>query len=142
MQRYFDLALDIAVLAHKGQVDKGGEPYIMHVLRVMMGVESIDEKVVALLHDVVEDSDISLMDLKNQNFPSEILKAVDLLTKKENSAYSDYILEIKNNPLAKAVKLSDLRDNMDTNRLTAIDESDKLRVKKYKEAYELLCQHN
>lgn len=138
MQKHFEKAMSIAIKAHEGQKDKAGAPYLLHVLRVMLSLESMDEKIVALLHDVVEDSEMTLEGLEQKGFPKKILKAVELLTKTEKKPYEDYIQEIKNNDLARAVKLADLKDNMNITRLKKVTESDKLRIKKYKAAYNLL----
>ena len=94
MQRLFDKAVKIALKAHEGQNDKAGSPYLLHVLRVMMRVEKIDEKIVALLHDVVEDSSTTIEDLAKEGFPANILKSVELLTKKKGEPYKDYIKKI------------------------------------------------
>ena len=83
MQQLFEREIMIATKAHEGQRDKAGAPYLLHVLRVMMSVEKMDKKIVALLHDVVEDSEISIADLTKDGFPKKILKAVELLTKTE-----------------------------------------------------------
>ena len=138
MQRLFDKAVKIALKAHEGQNDKAGSPYLLHVLRVMMRVEKIDEKIVALLHDVVEDSSTTIEDLAKEGFPANILKSVELLTKKKGEPYKDYIKKIGRNRLARVVKLADLKDNMDVTRLKKISLNDKLRINKYKEAYKLL----
>jgi (p)ppGpp synthase/HD superfamily hydrolase len=138
MQQLFEKAMSIATKAHEGQKDKAGAPYLLHVLRVMMRLEKMDKKIVALLHDVVEDSEITIEDLANEGFPKKILRAVELLTKTENKPYKDYIQAIKKNELAKAVKLADLKDNMNISRLNALTENDKLRIRKYKAAYKLL----
>lgn len=138
MQKHFEKAMSIAIKAHEGQKDKAGAPYLLHVLRVMMSVEKMDEKTVALLHDVVEDSETSIEELTKAGFPKKILKAVELLTKTDKKPYEDYIQEIKNNDLARAVKLADLKDNMNITRLKKVTEGDKLRIKKYKAAYNLL----
>lgn len=138
MQQLFEKAIMIATKAHAGQKDKAGAPYLLHVLRVMLSVESMDEKIVALLHDVVEDSEMTLVGLAKEGFPKKILKAVELLTKTESKPYKDYIEEIKQNELARVVKVADLKDNMNITRLKKVTESDKLRIKKYKAAYNLL----
>lgn len=138
MQQLFERAIMIATKAHAGQKDKAGAPYLLHVLRVMMTVEKMDEKIVALLHDVVEDSEMTLVGLAKEGFPKKILKAVELLTKTENKPYEDYIEDIKQNELARVVKLADLKDNMNTSRLKSLTENDKLRIKKYKAAYKIL----
>jgi len=138
MQHLLEKAISIALAEHKGQKDKGGNPYILHPLRVMLSVETIEEKIVALLHDVIEDSNITIQNLIEEHFPEEILKAIILLTKKQNQSYEDYILAIKKNSLANKVKLADLKDNMDKKRLLNITEKDKARLKKYRYAYKML----
>ena len=105
-------------------------------------METTDEKIVALLHDVVEDSHTTIQQLKDAKFSNKIVAAVSLLTKKENQPYDDYISEIKRNPLATKVKLADLKDNMSTSRLKKITEKDKLRIRKYRAAYKLLTAPN
>jgi len=138
MQQLFEKAIAIALKAHQGQKDKAGAPYLLHVLRVMMSMEKMDEKIVALLHDVVEDSETTIEDLTKAGFPLKILKAVELLTKTDNQPYEDYIQRMKKNPIAKAVKMADLKDNLNTNRLKKLSDSDKLRIKKYKQALKTL----
>jgi (p)ppGpp synthase/HD superfamily hydrolase len=138
MQQLFEKAIAIALKAHQGQKDKAGAPYLLHVLRVMMSMEKMDEKIVALLHDVVEDSETTIEDFTKAGFPLKILKAVELLTKTDNQPYEDYIQRMKKNPIAKAVKMADLKDNLNTNRLKKLSDSDKLRIKKYKQALKTL----
>lgn len=138
MQQLFEKAIMIATKVHAGQKDKAGAPYLLHVLRVMMSVEKMDERIVALLHDVVEDSETTIEELANEGFSKKILRAVELLTKTEHKTYEDYIQEIKRNELARVVKLADLKDNMNISRLKTLTENDKLRIKKYKAAYNLL----
>jgi (p)ppGpp synthase/HD superfamily hydrolase len=138
MQQLFERAIMIATKTHAGQQDKAGAPYLLHVLRVMMRLNNMDEKIVALLHDVVEDSEVTFEELANEGFPKKILKAVELLTKTENKPYEDYIQEIKKNELARVVKLADLKDNMNISRLKNLTEQDKLRIKKYRAAYKVL----
>lgn len=110
-------AMQIAYSAHHGQTDKNGVPYIFHPFHV--AEQMTDEATVcaALLHDVVEDTDVSIADLEKE-FPKEITEAVRLLTHDENTDYADYIAAIKENPCAKAVKLADLEHNSDESRLT------------------------
>lgn len=138
MQQLLEKAIEIALSAHRGKVDKGGFPYILHPLRVMQVMETMEEKIVAMLHDVVEDSDKTIQNLKEENFSKRILRAVALLTKKENQSYDDYIGAIKKNTLASKVKLADLKDNMNKMRLLNFTERDKARLKKYKDAYKML----
>ena len=104
----------------------------------MLSVEKMDEKIVALLHDVVEDSEVSIEELANEGFPKKIIKAVGLLTKTDKKSYEEYIQEIKRNELARVVKLADLKDNMNISRLKSNSENDKLRIKKYRAAYKFL----
>lgn len=138
IQQLLEKAISIALLAHKGQMDKGGCPYILHPLRVMFAMETTEEKIVALLHDVVEDSGTTIQNLSKENFPKKILIAIDLLTKKDNQNYEEYILAIKKNPLASRVKKADLKDNMDKKRLLNISVKDEARLKKYRNAYKIL----
>ncbi len=125
------IALWIAIKAHKGQVDKAGKAYITHPINVMFGVKGYKTKIVALLHDVVEDSDYTLADLEKY-FNEDIITAVNLITKKEAQNYSEYISQLKENEIAKAVKLSDLRHNMNLKRIKNITEKDLIRLEKYK----------
>lgn len=141
-QTLIEQAISIALTAHAGKLDKGGNVYILHPLRLMNAMNTPEEKIVALLHDVVEDSNITIPQLKEKGFPGKILKAVAVLTKTENQPYENYIAAIKKNPLATKVKLADLKDNMNLTRLKEITEADKLRMKKYKAAYNLLTAPN
>jgi len=141
-QTLIEQAISIALTAHKGKLDKGGDDYIVHPMRVMNTMETTEEKIVALLHDVVEDSNITILQLKENGFPKKVLKAVALLTKNENQEYEKYIEAIKINPLATKVKLADLKDNMNLTRLKKITEADKRRMKKYKTACKLLTAPN
>jgi (p)ppGpp synthase/HD superfamily hydrolase len=142
MQQLLEKAIDIALKAHSGKLDKGGNAYILHPLRVMFTMQTTEGKIVAALHDVVEDSNITIQQLEEEKFSKRILAAVALLTKKENQPYQEYILAIKKNPLAVKVKLADLKDNMNLTRMKQITEADKQRMKKYKAAYKLLTTPN
>lgn len=141
-QQLLEQAIYIALQAHKGKADKGDNPYILHPLRVMLTMETTEEKIVAVLHDVIEDSGFTIQQLKQNGFSKKVLDAVSLLTKKENQSYQDYISVIKKNPLAVKVKLADLKDNMNTKRLKKITEADRERIKKYKAAYKFLTAPN
>lgn len=134
------LAYAIALVAHKGQVDKAGMDYILHPLTVSNNCNTEEEKIVALLHDVLEDTSVTKEDLL-KFFSSEIVEAVSLLTHKEEDSYTDYLAKIKANPLAKAVKLQDLKHNMDLSRLPNPSEKDLSRLEdKYKPALEFLLK--
>ena len=127
----FKKALAIAAAAHAGQMDKAGKPYMDHVIRVALGVPCGDAKIVALLHDVVEDSCWSLGMLKAEGFSDVIVAAVAAMTHKMGESYDDYIERVKLNPLATVVKLSDLADNTDDGRLPVVDLA---RILKYAKA--------
>lgn len=128
------LAHEIAKRAHKGQVDKAGAPYILHPETVASFVTKDDEKIVAYLHDVIEDTPCQLRDLENAGFSSEIVNAVDLLTRKTGQSYKQYLKLVKTNELARVVKLADLKHNSDLSRLTHVTENDIKRLKKYQDA--------
>ena len=104
----YELVLKIATEAHKGQVDKVGVPYINHPLTVASLVDTEEEKIVALLHDTIEDTNITEQDLIDYGFPNEIVEAVKLLTHNKNVPYMDYVAKIKDNELARKVKIADL----------------------------------
>ena len=131
-------ALQIALDAHRGQVDKAGMPYIMHPIAVAIQQKTTDAFAVALLHDVMEDSPYTAEDLKNEGIPQNIIEALLLLTHDKNEPYMEYIGRIKSNKLAKSVKLADLRHNSNLSRLQHVSEADKKRVEKYAVAIAIL----
>ena len=133
------IAIDIAVSAHSGQFDKAGVPYILHPLRVMGGVKTVSEKIVGVLHDVVEDTDITLDDLLNKyKFPQYIVDAVDSVTARENESYNSFIQRVKLNKIGRKVKIVDLRDNSDLFRLHDIEEKHLSLMKRYHNAMKIL----
>lgn len=132
-------AIEIATEAHKGQFDKSGKDYIGHPLRVMEMGRSEEEKIVGVLHDVVEDTDWTFEALEAEGFSQEIIAALKCVTKiSENENYDDFIERVKKNPLAVAVKINDLTDNMDIRRLPYLSDKDVKRLKKYLKAYKKL----
>ena len=131
-------AIEIATEAHRGQCDKAGNDYISHPLRVMAAGKTLKEKIVGVLHDVVEDSDWTLDELADEGFAPEIIEALQCLTHAEKEPYDRYIARIKGNPLAAAVKLNDMTDNMDIRRLPYISDKDVKRLKRYLRAYKQL----
>lgn len=133
-----DIALSIARKAHAGQVDKAGVDYIQHPLYVASQVKTEQEKAVALLHDVLEDSDITAADLLAYGLSNEVVTAVQTLTKKKGQSYQDYLEKVKSNDLARVVKLADLKHNSDLSRLKSVSDTDRERVKKYKNAIRYL----
>ena len=130
-------ALCIAFDAHKEQVDKSGLPYVYHPFEVASAVTGEYETCVALLHDVVEDTEITL-DTLSKEFPREVIDALRLLTHDEEVPYFDYVKAIRSNEIAKAVKLADLQHNSNLDRLETVTEKDLKRVEKYKKAYRIL----
>ena len=140
MTNKVELAYAIALVAHKGQVDKAGVDYINHPLAVSSKVKGDNAKIVALLHDVVEDTKVTLDDLR-LFFDDEIVEAINLLTHKEEDDYMTYLAKIKENELARMVKLADLENNMDLSRLPNPTEFDYQRLEnKYKPAYKFLTE--
>lgn len=112
-------AIAFATVAHAGQEDKSGLPYILHPLAVMQAVHTIDQKVVAVLHDVVEDTDIGPAELVDAGFSDTVIGAVLAISKRDNEVYGDYLKRVKANPLALHVKMSDIEHNM--SRLTNLE---------------------
>ena len=131
-------ALKLCFEAHKNQVDKSGMPYVFHPFHLAEQMETEETTIVALLHDVVEDTDYTLENLREMGFGETVVKALSLLTHDDAVEYMDYVLAIKDNPIAKAVKLADLRHNSDLSRLDVIDEKAQTRREKYLKAIDLL----
>jgi (p)ppGpp synthase/HD superfamily hydrolase len=133
-------AIALAVEAHRGQRDKAGQTYILHPLRVMMRLEGEAERMVAVLHDVVEDSSYTLERLRELGYPEEVLGALERLTKHEGETYEAFIERVLPHPLARRVKLADLEDNMDVRRLPAVTAKDAERLARYRAAWARLKQ--
>lgn len=134
----YETALKLAKQAHKGQKDMGGADYIDHPIRVSKRGKTEEQKIVGLLHDVIEDSDLTFKDLRKYGFSEDIIRAVGLLTKlTNNESYDDFIDRIirSGNQTAIRVKINDLLDNMDTKRLKNVTSKDIERVRKYLNAY-------
>lgn len=132
-------AIEIATEAHQGQFDKAGNDYIGHPLRVMEAGKTTNEKIVGVLHDVVEDSDWSFEQLAAEGFSDDIIEALRCVTKlSNNEPYDKFIARVKTNPLAIAVKINDLSDNMDIRRLPYLSDKDIKRLKRYLKAYKQL----
>ncbi len=132
-------AIRIAVEAHADTMDKAGrEPYILHPLRVMMAQTSEVTRIVGVLHDVVEDTDVTFEDLAAAEIPQAAVAALRLLTKPHGADYQAYVEKIKPNPIARAVKLADLEDNMNVRRLDVVDDTVRERLSKYLRAWETL----
>ena len=137
-QSQSEKAYEIAKKSHLGQVDKAGEDYIKHPEKVASFVKTDEEKAVAYLHDVIEDTELTLEDLNKYDFSKEVLEAVDIITKKRGEDYQSYLNSVKKNKLARAVKLADLRHNSDLTRLIKVTEKDIKRKEKYQKAIDFL----
>jgi (p)ppGpp synthase/HD superfamily hydrolase len=135
-------AVAIASEAHQSQTDKAGAPYILHPLRVMQRMETEAEKIVAILHDVVEDTDWTIERLRAEAFSEEVLTAINCLTKSDGESYDDFILRASSNSLARKVKLADLEDNMDIRRIGELTEKDIQRIQKYHRVWQMLTRNH
>lgn len=131
-------AIEIAVRAHSNQTDKGGEPYILHPMRVMLAVRTPEERIVAILHDVVEDSEITFQDLANEGFSAEIIDALEALTKHKGETRFEAAQRTVKNPIARAVKLADVTDNMNLARIPNPQPADFDRLKEYEVVLKIL----
>jgi len=132
-------AIEIAARAHAGTTDKGGAPYLLHPLRVMFAVEGETARIVAVLHDVVEDSSITLEDLKREGFSPEVVAAVDVLTRRPGESRLQAARRAREHLVARQVKLADVADNMDMTRIARPTAQDRARFVEYAEVRELLC---
>ncbi len=132
------LALNLCFTLHEYQKDKGNSPYVFHPFHLAEQMTDEDSCIVALLHDIIEDTPCTLDDLKKLGFSTKIIRAIDDITYKEGMDYFDYINIIHNNPLATRVKLADLKHNMDVTRLEEVTKKDEQRIKKYNQAIQLL----
>ena len=131
-------AMKLCFQAHKDQTDKSGIPYVFHPIHLAEQMKDEDTTVVALLHDVVEDTTYTPEDLAAMGFNDRVIAAIRLMTHDENLPYMEYVAKIKENPIAKAVKLADLAHNSDTTRLDTVDAKAAARVEKYTKAIRLL----
>jgi (p)ppGpp synthase/HD superfamily hydrolase len=133
-----EIAIKLAVDAHQGQRDKAGRAYILHPLKVMLQMSSEEEMIVAVLHDIVEDTDYTLDMLQELGFAHEIIAAIDCLTRRDNEPYDAFIARIKTHEIARKVKLADIEDNIDITRLSELRERDLDRLKRYHRAWRQL----
>ncbi len=132
------MALKLCFEAHKNQTDKSGMPYVFHPFHLAEQMKDEETTIAALLHDVVEDTDYTIADLEKMGFPANVLEALELLTHNDDTPYMEYVAKIKDNPIAKAVKLADLDHNSDLSRLDVVDEKALKRREKYRQAICLL----
>ena len=138
LNKLYDKALRIAIRAHKGQKDRSGKEYIMHPIRVSERCKTMQAKIVAILHDTIEDTEITPEILLSEGFPQTIVDAVLSVTKLDGEEYEDFVRRSEKNPIGKEVKLADLEDNMDIRRLNEITDKDVKRLKKYLKAWKYL----
>lgn len=131
-------ALKFCFEAHKAQTDKSGMPYVFHPFHLAEQMSDENTTIVALLHDIIEDTDYTLEDLKAMGFNHEVIEAISLMTHDPKLPYMEYVAQIKKNIIAKTVKLADLKHNSDLSRLDHIDEKALKRNEKYKKAISLL----
>ena len=134
-------AVEIAAKSHAGTKDRSGVPYLLHPLRVMMGVEGEAAQIVAVLHDVVEDTPVTLDEIRAEGFRDEIVEALALVTHGADQSYSEYVIALKSNPIARQVKLSDLRDNSTLDRVMLRPHNidwDTARIQRYVLSYQYL----
>ena len=136
--KLIEKSLHIALQAYAGKTDKAGREYILHPLRVMAKMKTDMERSAALLHDVLEDSDITSKQLLAEGIPAEVVEAIQYLSKNENEDYQDFVARAKKNKIAARVKIADIEDNIDVLRLSSLDEYDLARIKKYHSAWRLL----
>ena len=131
-------AIVIAAEAHAGQVDKAGAPYILHPLRVMLRMETGDERITAVLHDLVEDSAWDLDQLRAEGFSEQVVRAIDSVTRRDGESYDDFLLRAGRDAIGLRVKLADLEDNCDITRIATPTDGDLARMEKYRRAIEQL----
>ena len=130
MEKLLSKAISLALKAHEGQVDKSGMPYAGHIMRVMTAGRTIDEKIVGVLYDVVEDTGWTFDALLDEGFPMHIIDALRCVTKlSDDEPYDEFIERVKTNPLAVAVKINDLTDNIDIRRYKELSDRDIKRLK-------------
>lgn len=130
-----DKSLEFAVKAHLGQQDKVGKAYILHPLRIMAKMETEEEMAVALLHDVIEDSDFQAGDLLSEGIPETVVDAVECLTKRKGEGYETYLERVMGNRLAVKIKKADIEDNLNILRLSTVTNRDLERIKRYHQAW-------
>jgi (p)ppGpp synthase/HD superfamily hydrolase len=132
-------AIEIAVKGHRGQFDKAGKPYILHPLRVMVSLDNEDEMICAILHDIIEDTKIRTQDLISEGFDQKIIDAILSVTKSDiDTDYFDFIRRAKENPIGRKVKIADLKDNLNLDRISDPSPEDFRRIEKYRKALHIL----
>jgi len=133
--RMLEKAVALAVKAHAGQRDKSGEPYVFHPLRMMLRCKTFEEKLVSALHDVIEDSDYTIKELRKEGCPEDVLIAIEHLSRRNDESYDEFIERALSNPLARKVKIKDLEDNMNLLRYAELDDKVFEKLAKYHRAW-------
>lgn len=139
-EELYDRALKITIQAHRGQKDKSGREYVMHPIRVAERCKAPRAKIVSLLHDTLEDTDVTVEYLRSKGFPEEIVIGVLSVTKQEGETYDDFVKRASADVIGREVKIADLEDNMDIRRLKVIKDDDVVRLRKYIHAWQYLIQ--
>ena len=134
-------AIALAAKQHEGEVDKANSPYILHPLRVMLNVPTIEHKIVAVLHDILEDTETTIEDLYQFGFQEHIIDAIVALTKKQGETRLEAAQRARQNPIARVVKLADINDNMDLSRISSPTSKDFERLNEYKQVRDILTQN-
>ena len=135
-------AKSIAKEAHFGMTDKGGNDYYLHLERVMNNLDTDVEKIVGILHDLVEDTDWTFDDLRREGFGDQVLIPLDNVTRRNNENYDEFLWRALQHPVSRKMKIEDVKDNLDLSRLKEIKKEDKRRAKKYQKALEILTTNN
>ena len=133
-----DKAVALACKVHAGQIDKSGQPYILHPLSLMLKFQDENARIVSVLHDVVEDGNVTLNELRQLGLCELVVSAIDFLSKKPYEPYEEFILRLSSNELARKVKIEDIKDNLDLTRLQSIRDDDLIRIAKYHKALQYL----
>ena len=131
-------AIKVALEVHSGQVDKAGEIYLLHPLRLMFKFQTEDERIVAVMHDVVEDGEITLENLRLLGFSDSVVNAIDCLSRRKDEKYEDFISRISMDKLARKIKIEDIKDNLDLTRLGCVGDKELKRIEKYHRSLKLL----
>jgi len=135
-------AIAIAANGHEGQLDKGGQPYVLHPLRMVLRLRGSEERIVAALHDVVEDCGVTLEQLRDGGFSETVVEAIQSVTRRPGETYDAFIARAARNPIGRRVKLADLEDNSDLSRIASPSPADRERVDKYRRAIEYIERYD
>jgi (p)ppGpp synthase/HD superfamily hydrolase len=142
LEELLELAINLARKYHNGQFDKGGNPYNDHPLAVMNRLNTVEEKIVGVLHDIVEDTEITFEKLREYGFPENIISGIDSVTKREDESREAFIYRAKLNELGRSVKVADLLENSDLSRILNPQEKDYKRLEKYQREIKILTEDN